>query len=143
MGTASERLRSRHPFETYLLALAACAGISGLFSRQAQPDPIREAVGPVGTTIWLLFMGVGALVALIGVAWPRRSIGLIWEMAGCLSAGVATLFYTAVAIGSLGLGSLFRVLIVLGFGCACLARAWQLHRDLKEAAGPPSSSSGD
>lgn len=130
MPLTSERLRSRHPFELFMLAASVFYSTAGLLQRQARPGSLREQVGETGTYIWLGFVLIGAVAALVGIFWKDRATGLTAEQQGLLAAGSATCFYAAVAIYVNGPSALASTAILVGFGAACLTRSWQLHRKL-------------
>lgn len=132
MQHANERLRSRHPFQLYLLGAAAFVGLLGLLNPDARPRSVWVVLGPSGSLLWCLFLAAGALIALIGVLLRDRATGLILEGGGCLTAGVTTLFHVTVAVWALGWDATVLGLLA-GFGLACLARVWQIRRVLHVA----------
>jgi hypothetical protein len=133
MPHPNERLRSRHPFQLYMLTVTAVYGIIGSATRGARPPSVVEVLGPLGSLLWCLFLAVGGVGALVGVAIPDRATGLTLEASGCLLVGAATTYYAAVATWSLGWDAAILGLVG-GFGLACVARAWQIHRVLRVAA---------
>lgn len=133
MNTSNERLRSRHPFQLYMLAVTAVYGVIGLVNHGARPPSVVLALGTLGSLLWSLFLLVGAVGALVGVALADRATGLTLEASGCLLVGAATTYYAAVATWTLGWDAAV-VGLVGGFGLACLVRAFQIHRVLRVAA---------
>lgn len=131
MPFTAERLRSRHPFQLFMLLASAFYSGAGLLVHKAQPGTVRATVGEAGTAVWLWFVLIGSIAALVGVFWRDRATGLTAEQTGLLTAGAATVFYAVVAVHGVGLAALGPAAILFGFGAACLARSWQLHRLLR------------
>lgn len=121
------RLSGRHPFETFMLALAAFASIPALFGAAPDPGSIEAALPPIGGFLWSLILTVGSIVALAGTYWKDRATGLILEQLGLAFVGVAAFIYTGVALSVVGLSAAIPAAIIAGFGAACLKR-W---RDLQ------------
>jgi hypothetical protein len=135
MPLTSERIRSRHPFQMFMLLSSFIYSLPGLAFGAVRPGSIQAVVGPVGTVLWSagLFIGTGsALVGIFGFA-KDRATGLTWEELGCLIAGAVTIYYAAVTIYANGLTAIFSAIVMIGFGSACIARSHQLHAILADA----------
>lgn len=142
MPLNNERLRSRHPFQMFMLIASFIYSMPGLAFGAVRPGSVQAVVGPVGTILWSagLFIGTGA--ALIGVfGFSRdRATGLTWEEMGCLIAGTVTIYYAAVTLYANGLTAVFSAVVMVGFGSACVARSRQLHQllaSLRKRVGDP------
>lgn len=133
MPLTTERLRSRHPFQLFMLAASTFYGVGGLLTRNVRPGTIQEAIGAGGTVVWQLFLAIGSAAALAGIFWRVRGVGLLLEGLGCLSAGTATLFYAVIALATVGPSAALSTCVLVGFGSACVVRAWQLNRVLNRA----------
>jgi hypothetical protein len=135
MPLTSERVRSRHPFQMFMLIASFIYSMPGLAFGAVRPGSIQDVVGPLGTVLWSggLFFGTGA--ALVGIfGFPRdRATGLTWEEMGCLIAGVVTVYYAAVTLYANGATAFFSAVVMVGFGSACVARSRQLHHLLADA----------
>lgn len=132
MPLSAERIRSRHPFQVYMLAASAFYSASGLLSREARPGSIQDGVGAAGTLWWLSFVLFGSVVALASVTFRDRATGLSAEQVGLLAAGLASAFYAVAALATLGATALAPASVTFGFGAACCKRSWDLHRRLTE-----------
>lgn len=130
MPLNGERLRSRHPFQLYILTVSFAYSVPGMAFAGVRPGSLQATVGPVGTVVWsaALFLGTGA--ALVGVFGYRRNraTGLGLEQWGLLTVGAATVYDAAILLYANGWHALFSVLVLVGFGVASFARARQLHR---------------
>lgn len=142
MSLTAERLRSRHPFQMFMLIASFIYSLPGLAFGAVRPGSIEATVGPVGTVLWScgLFLGTGA--ALIGIfGFNRdRATGLTWEEVGCLIAGSVTIYYAGVTLYANGLTAVFSAIVMVGFGSACVARSHQLHQllaGLRQRLGDP------
>lgn len=115
---------SRHPFETYLLSLAAVSGIPLLFG-EPNSASIEATLPPLLVNGWGAMLMLGSLLALTGLYWRGRSItGLVLERAGLVGVGGASLVYgAATMIAAGGWSGLFATCVVGGFGLACFAQA--------------------
>jgi hypothetical protein len=136
MPLNGERLRSRHPFELFMLVVAFIYSMPGLVFADIRPGSIQATVGPVGTIAWSVALCIGTGGALLGIFGfaKDRATGLTWEACGCLSAGSATVYYAAVVVYANGPRSVFSAVVMCGFGAACLARTYQLQRLLRRAS---------
>src|SRR5918996_793715 len=86
---------SRHPFEVYMLVLAAISGAPLLFGKPNSCS-IEETLPPLLVTAWGGMLVVGSLLALLGLYWRgRSSTALLMERAGLVGVGGAAVVYAA------------------------------------------------
>lgn len=130
MPLTAERLRSRHPFELFMVGASAFYSGAGLVDATVQPNTVQSSLGDHGVVVWLSFVFFGSMATLIGIALRDRATGLYAEQVGLLAAGAATMFYAAVVLYEAGLTATASASVLIGFGGACLVRSWQLHRTL-------------
>lgn len=130
MPLRGERIRSRHPFQLFMLIVSFVYSLPGLAFSAVRPGSVQETVGPVGTIVWSAGLAVGTGCALLGIFGYRanRATGLSLEEFGLLVAGVATLYYAGVALWALGWAAFFSAVVMVGYGSACIVRSAQLHR---------------
>ncbi len=119
---------SRHPFETYLLALAAVSSIPRLFGA-SNSDAVESALHPAIVYMWSVMLLAGSVLALVGLFWPGRSAtGLILERTGLVGVGGAAMIYSTAVIIAAGLGGAFSFCIIAGFGLACFSQARRINK---------------
>lgn len=122
------RMSGRHPFETYILALAAFAAIPVLFGAAPDPGSIEAALPSYAGFLWSLILATGSIIALVGTYWKDRATGLVAEQLGLAFVGIAAFLYAGVALAVVGVSAAIPAAFILGFGTACLKR-W---RDLQK-----------
>lgn len=130
---------SRHPFEVYLLALAAVSGVPLLFG-QSNSDAVHAALPPLVVNVWGAMLVFGSCLALLGLFWRGHSgTGLLMERSGLVGVGGAAMVYAAIVVGTVGTGGLFSSCITAGFGAACFAQAHRIseriHLVIRQAEG--------
>lgn len=129
MPLNGERLRSRQPFQLWVLIVSFLYSIPGMTFTAVRPGSLQATVGPLGTIIWsaMLFLGTGC--ALLGIYGFRgdRATGLALEQWGCLTVGAATLYDAGVLLYANGWPASFSAMTLIGLGVASFARARQLH----------------
>lgn len=114
---------SRHPFETYLLALAAISGLP-LIIGEPTSGTIDEALPYPLVLVWGLMLLVGSTIALVGLYWRGRSAtGLVLERAGLIGVGGASLVYATALVILVQFEGAFSSCITAGFGLACFTQA--------------------
>lgn len=128
-----ERIRSRHPFQLFMLIASFLYSLPGLAFTGIRPGSVQETVGPVGTIVWSIFLCLGTGAALLGIFGFRsdRATGLTLEGLGLLSAGSATAYYALIVVYANGPTALFSALVMVAFGAACIVRAVQLRNLLR------------
>lgn len=113
------------PRAVFILALSVFSGLIAFAADQA-PGSLEAAVPEWGIITWSIGLGLGSLLALIGLA--RDSVnGIITEQVGSVMVGAATLFYASIALWVVGGSAGQPIMIILGWGLACLIRWWQLQ----------------
>lgn len=135
MPLTAERIRSRHPFQLFMLIASFLYSLPGVVFEGVRPGSVQETVGPVGTVVWSVFLCIGTCAALFGIFGfsHDRATGLTLEQLGLASAGAATVYYTCVSLYANGWTALFSAIVMFGFGSACLVRSWQIHGLLSAA----------
>lgn len=145
MPLTAERVRSRHPFQLFMLIASFLYSLPGLAFNGIRPGSVQETVGPVGTIVWSVFLCLGTAAALLGIfGFARdRATGLTLEEGGLAAAGAATVYYAGVSLYANGWTAFFSAVVMLGFGSACLVRSVQIHRLLIALRrGHPASGAG-
>jgi hypothetical protein len=121
---------SRHPFQTYLLALAVVSGIPLLFGR-VNSGTIQESMSPLLVLAWGVMLVFGSLLALVGTYWRGHVLtGYVLERAGLTGVGGAAFVYAITALLDVGVRATFSSCITAGFGIACFAQARRISRRL-------------
>lgn len=124
---------SRHPFETYLLALAAVSGVPLLFG-QSNSSTIQHGLPPLVVAAWGAMLLIGSTTALAGLYWRgRASTALLMERAGLHGVGGAALVYAVVLLVGTGWTGGFAACITGGFGVACFAQARRISARITTA----------
>jgi hypothetical protein len=123
-------MAGRHPFEIFTLILGFITGLPRLLGVTPAPNSITAVLPPVLVLAWSFVLVAGCGVALTGVWWRNRAIGLILEQLGLAFVGVACLVYSGVAIIALGPNASIPVGIVAAFGVSCLVRWRQIQRTI-------------
>ena len=130
------RLSDRHPFEIYLLTWAFLVSLPGALGFDALPSSVGAQMPHLAARLWAVSLTVGALVALVGLAWRRPPFplvsvtGLLLERIGLFIVGYAAAFYSVAVLFYVGAQGLVPAGIVLGFGLACAAQALKIGRIL-------------
>lgn len=113
------------PRAVFILALSVFSGITTIAVEQG-PETLESLMPRWGVITWGLSLGLGSLLALVGLARDTDS-GIVTEQIGCVMVGVATTFYCSLALWSVGIGALPVLTIVFGWGLACFVRWVQLQ----------------
>jgi len=126
------RISDRHPFELYLLVLSLMSSLPAAIGAAPAPASIRIQLDPGLARVWACSLALGALVALLGLAWKRPKVGLsitalLLEQVGLVITGVATIYYAIVALSTIGASALTPVGTVLAFGLASFAQAEKIQ----------------
>lgn len=124
---------SRHPFEIYLLVLAAVSALPRLLGR-SNSTAIEQGLEPWVVLGWNAMLLTGSLIALAGLYWPGRSAtGLILERSGLVGVGGAALVYSTVVFISIGVSGAFSGCIIAAFGLACFNQAHRINHRINQA----------
>lgn len=125
----------RNPFEVVLVAAALLAGVTSLLVPGAGSRIIVEVL-PDYVMVWNVGLLVGASTTAVAMLLPQpwtvliERVGMTWMAALFLPYGVAVMILGN-SLSSTG------ALLILGYGLACAARAWQItyhRRVLRRAA---------
>lgn len=123
-----ELAASRHPFETYLLVLAALSGIPLLFGAPNSAS-VEAALPPLLVAVWGAMLVVGSTMALVGTYWRGRLMtSYVLERTGLVGVGGASVVYALCAVMGAGLDAAFSACLTVGFGVACFAQAHRISR---------------
>ena len=135
-GTISLMLRPRHllqpaerypadPRAVFILALSVFSGLLSLAAEES-PGTLESTVPEWGIVLWGVGLGFGSLLALLGLTRDTVN-GIVIEQVGSVMVGVAAMFYSAIALWVVGGSAGQPVMIILGWGIACLIRWIQLQ----------------
>lgn len=127
------RLSGRHPFELFSLVLGLATGLPITIGVAPEPGTINEVLPDVLAYAWACTLTVGSLVALAGVFWKDRGLGLILEQLGLAFVGLMCLVYGGAAVYVVGETAYFPAGLVASFGAACLWRYRQLQGIINNA----------
>lgn len=127
------RLTGRHPFELYLLYLTFLTALPTLLGIAPRPGSITHAMPEWLAFSWSLTLTGGAGIALAGIYWFRRDLGLIMEQLGLALTSISCLVYAAVLLSQTGISSLFPFAILAGYGVSCLVRVRHIQRFFNRA----------
>jgi len=123
----------RHPFQTFMLALAVISGLP-LILGHPQPRSIEATLPPWLATTWGVMLFGGAVVALLGSYWlGNYANALTIERIGLLVVGGAACLYGLTLLLVLGPSTAVAAGIVLGFGLASLKRAFDIGHIMRAA----------
>lgn len=112
------------PRVVFVLLLCTFSGIASLIVREG-PETLEAQVPEAAVTCWSILLAVGCLATLIGVLKDDAD-GVFLEQIGSIVVGVTTIFYSGIAVGTAGLGSLQPIGFIFAFGLACVLRWIQL-----------------
>lgn len=113
------------PRAVFMLALSVFGGL-GALALNAAPQTL-EALLPVwGIIAWGISLALGSAVALTGMLFQSIN-GIITEQIGSVMVGAATVFYSVLALYTLGFQAVQIIGLVLAWGLACLIRWAQLQ----------------
>lgn len=122
---------SRHPFEIWLLGACALSGSFQLVSG-ARPGSVSAQLSPVAQIAWCVLLGVGAIVALVGIFWRGQvKVALEMESIGLTSVTVACLVYAIAISFAAGWNGAFSVFIFATFALCCLIRRRRIEKVLR------------
>ena len=121
----------RNPLAIYLLGLVVTAGLSftaGLLVGRDGSTPVEKLM-PHGLVIaWYVLLFAGGLTSVIGVALRDLVSSLLIERAGLVAlAPAASIYATALLL----LSNYVTGLTVAAFAVACMARIWQIWKEIR------------
>lgn len=117
------------PFEVWLLGAAVIAGVGGLVNPGAS-RAVARVLPDWQLYTWYSGLIVTAGIALLGVVL-RSLLGLLLERAGLVLLAALTVIYAIAIVAAGGEPLTLSAALAASLGCACLARAWQIGKDLK------------
>lgn len=127
-----------NPFEVFLLSLALVSCTS-LIRGSSGSTILDDRLAPLTVVMWGAALGIGAALALAGVAcYARDSLlmpGLYLERAGLTLVGVAAAVYAGIVLyyASDIDGVRYSISVQVAFSGACFFRAWQDHRYIRSS----------
>jgi len=125
--------QKRNPFEVFLLVACLLASVVNVLGA-GPPNSIRDSLPHWAQYIWEYLLLGGALVALIGLWWPRKkATSYIIEQVGLAAVGNGCAFYGIAVLFFAGPQGVVAAFMALGFGAACLWRYGQIESLLHEA----------
>lgn len=113
------------PRVVFILVLSIFSGATAL-ALESAPESLEVAVPHWAVTTWSVMLVLGSATTLIGMAFQGLN-GIITEQIGSVMVGATALFYTAVAIASVGPDVVSTAGVIGAWGFACLARWLQLQ----------------
>lgn len=121
---------SRHPFETCVLVAGVVAGV-GAIAGGLWPSSLIEAFTPWAQTAWGIFFGGGALIALLGIIFKTRDLGIFFEQVGLIAFGSGCATYaSALAIYNPEGGFAASALLAL-LAIASAVQWWRLEKFIR------------
>lgn len=134
MGSMIFKPAARYPADpraVFILALSVFAGLTALALNVA-PESLDSLLPHWGLILWGGTLTLGSAVTLTGMAFQSVN-GVITEQVGSVMVGVAVLFYSILALWSVGTEAMQSIGIVLAWGVACIIRWVQLQVLLVQA----------
>lgn len=116
----------REPFEIFMLAFAALAGLRG-FTDSAS-SPLQLALPRWEGYVWSGVLLGGCLLALAGAYWKRRETGLVMERTGLLGVALASAGHAIFLILTAPSEATFSALLTAGFALACFAQVRRISK---------------
>ena len=113
------------PRAVFILALSVFSGLRSLAAEEA-PGSLESTIPEWGIILWGIGLSMGSVLALGGLAKDTIN-GIIVEQVGSVMVGASTLFYSAIALWVIGGSAGQPILIILGWGVACMIRWFQLQ----------------
>lgn len=125
---------ARHPFEIFLLAACAFAGITQALTG-ARPGSVASQLSPMMQLIWSALLGVGGVVALTGVFWHDIKVALELESIGLLAVAGACATYAGAVFIAAGIGGVASWAMTVAFAVCCLIRRRRIEKVLTPHTG--------
>lgn len=121
--------QARNEFQVLLVAICVMVGFAQVFFAQV-PQGLRD-LGATYQSVWSWTLLVGGILTMTGIWIKDVYWGLVLELAGMLSLGLATLAAAASVIFSTAAAtSLVSTPIMLAFSLASLIRSWRIIRKM-------------
>lgn len=134
---------ARYPVDprvVFILAFSVFTGVTAL-ALDKGPESLESQLPTWGVIAWGVILTFGSMITLWGVA--RQTLnGILTEQVGSVMVGVATIFYSVLAIRAVGWDAIQSVGIIFAWGLACFVRWIQLqilvitayHKQIREEA---------
>ena len=113
------------PRAVFILALSVFSGITTL-ALKAAPESLESVLPQWGVVLWSVMLTVGSVITLAGMAFQTMN-GIILEQVGSVTVGATTVFYSGLALYTLGPQAFQTIGIILAWGLACFIRWIQLQ----------------
>ena len=121
----------RNPFAIFLLIACLLTGISGLISPEGTSPIVAHLLAAWELKAWYSGLTLSGAATLIGL-FSKGLTSLSVERVGLIFLGtISTMYSIAVAMQG-GAALSFSSAFVGAFAIACMARVWQIGRDLKK-----------
>lgn len=117
-----------NPFQVFLLLLSLVSCVS-LLNASTGSAILDESLSNLNIILWGVCLGVGSIVALIGMFTPRsrRMMGMVLERAGLFLVGGAVCVYTYTVLTNVPFQQAAYVsCIQIAYGLACGYRVYQV-----------------
>jgi len=121
---------SRHPFETYILAAAVIGGTFAVFGN-LWPMSIAAVFPFWAQTVWGIFFGGGAGIALLGIAIKRRDLGVFMEQIGLVAFAGACSTYAAALFTYNRFESFTVAMLMILLACASITQYVRLEKAVR------------
>lgn len=118
------------PRAVFILLLSVFSGLTTLLI-DAGPGTLEALIPKWGVILWGALLLVGSAVTLTGM-WFDSINGIILEQVGSVTVGVTTLFYSILALVTVGPTAGQPIGIILAWGLSCLIRWLQLQMLLRK-----------
>jgi hypothetical protein len=119
----------------YLLGLCIVAGVSfiaGTLTGRDGKTPVEHLMPGALVAGWYMLLFGGGAIAVTGIMWRDLVTSLLVERAGLIALTTAAVVY-GVTLAALGQAA-GTVTLAL-FAVACVARIWQIRRELSRIRG--------
>lgn len=126
----------RHPWEIAGLCIFVIVGLALVSGAAPAPSSVNAALPAWFVVLWKGQLAVGAIVALVAVLLPQRTLGqlllsFVIERTAMMWFGSATLVFPIVLAATGQSPALTAIGYATAYGLGGLGRAWQINRDLR------------
>lgn len=124
------RLQEASPFEVVLLTVSAVAATVVTVGTDIPPS-LAATLPPWAQMSWSIGLGVGSIMALIGLVLPQPVDARLLELSGLMLVTATTLTYAVALYVVQGDIAIITASLSTAYGVACAWRAWQLWRAVR------------